>query len=225
MKFERLSVPHLPLPDLVAFNATGARARRPLVRALVGPPAAPGPPSRHVRARGRDVGLFRERPAVIARSCSPTSRRCRPTSAVTTATPVQTFARERRVELSYDEYPPLVVHAFISAEDKTFFSHGGIDYPGLIGAVFDFTAKSVTGGGRAKGGSTITQQVAKYLLQDNELHDRPQDPRGDPRLPARIDADQAADPRALSQLDLPRPQRLRRAGRQRAPISTRTSTS
>src|SRR6185369_7498912 len=75
--------------------------------------------------------------------------------------PVQTFARERRVELSYDEYPPLVVHAFISAEDKTFFSHGGIDYPGLVGAVFDYTTKSVTGGGRAKGGSTITQQVAK----------------------------------------------------------------
>jgi penicillin-binding protein 1A len=80
--------------------------------------------------------------------------------------PVQTFARERRVELAYDEYPPLVVNAFISAEDKTFFSHGGIDYPGLVGAVFDYTAKSVTGG-RAKGGSTITQQVAKYLLQDD----------------------------------------------------------
>src|SRR5512139_2704339 len=81
--------------------------------------------------------------------------------------PVQTFARERRVELAFDEYPPLVVDAFISAEDKTFFSHGGIDYPGLVGAVFDYTAKSVTGG-RAKGGSTITQQVAKYLLQDDE---------------------------------------------------------
>ncbi|MCF2515512.1 PBP1A family penicillin-binding protein [Sphingomonas sp. G124] len=80
--------------------------------------------------------------------------------------PVQTFARERRVELAYDEYPPLVVHAFVSAEDKTFFSHGGIDYPGLIGAVFDYTRKSVSGG-RAKGGSTITQQVAKYLLQDD----------------------------------------------------------
>jgi len=80
--------------------------------------------------------------------------------------PVQTFARERRVELAYDEYPPLVVNAFISAEDKTFFSHGGIDYPGLIGAVFDYTTKSLTGG-RAKGGSTITQQVAKYLLQDD----------------------------------------------------------
>ncbi len=81
--------------------------------------------------------------------------------------PVQTFARERRVNLDYDEYPPMVVHAFISAEDKTFFSHGGIDYPGLIGAVFDFTTKAATGGGRARGGSTITQQVAKYLLQDN----------------------------------------------------------
>ena len=46
--------------------------------------------------------------------------------------PVQTFARERRVELSYDEIPPLVVHAFISAEDKTFFPHHGIDYPGFI---------------------------------------------------------------------------------------------
>ncbi len=80
--------------------------------------------------------------------------------------PVQTFARERRVELSYDEYPPVVVQAFISAEDKTFFSHGGIDYPGLLGAVFDYSTKTVTGG-RAKGGSTITQQVAKYLLQDN----------------------------------------------------------
>ena len=82
-------------------------------------------------------------------------------------TPVQTFARERRVELAYEELPPVVVNAFISAEDKTFFSHGGLDYPGLIGAVFDFTTKTATGGGRARGGSTITQQVAKYLLQDS----------------------------------------------------------
>ncbi|MBA3670314.1 MAG: PBP1A family penicillin-binding protein [Sphingomonas sp.] len=81
-------------------------------------------------------------------------------------TPVQTFARERRVELAYDEVPPLVVNAFLSAEDKTFFSHGGIDYIGLAGAVFDYTTKSITGG-RAKGGSTITQQVAKYLLKDS----------------------------------------------------------
>jgi penicillin-binding protein 1A len=72
--------------------------------------------------------------------------------------------------LSYDEVPPLVRNAFISAEDKTFFRHGGIDYLGLVGAVADFTTKSVTGGGRAKGGSTITQQVAKYLLKDSSYN-------------------------------------------------------
>src|SRR5215218_9040328 len=84
--------------------------------------------------------------------------------------PVQTFARERRVELAYDEFPPLVIEAFLSAEDKTFFSHGGIDYVGLLGAVGDYAAKSVTGGGRARGGSTITQQVAKYLLKDSSYN-------------------------------------------------------
>lgn len=81
--------------------------------------------------------------------------------------PVQTFARERRVELAYDEYPPLVVQAFLSAEDKTFFSHGGLDYPGVIKAVFNYSL-NVGRGGRVPGGSTITQQVAKYLLQDDE---------------------------------------------------------
>ncbi|WP_114228485.1 MULTISPECIES: penicillin-binding protein 1A [Sphingomonas] len=84
--------------------------------------------------------------------------------------PIQTFARERRVELNYDEMPKLVVEAFTSAEDKNFFSHGGIDYTGLIGAVFDYGTKKVTGGGRARGGSTITQQVAKNLLQDNSYN-------------------------------------------------------
>ena len=82
--------------------------------------------------------------------------------------PIGTFARERRVELAFDEYPPLVVHAFISAEDKTFFTHGGIDYPGLVGAVFDYGVKKATGGARARGGSTITQQVAKHMLGDDE---------------------------------------------------------
>ena len=66
--------------------------------------------------------------------------------------PVQTFARERRVELSYDEFPPMVIQAYISAEDKTFFTHGGIDYPGFGEAVFDY-ALQVGRGGRAPGGS------------------------------------------------------------------------
>lgn len=81
--------------------------------------------------------------------------------------PIQTFARERRVELNYDEFPPLLIQAFISAEDRTFFTHGGIDYPGLAGAVIDYVSK-VGSGERARGGSTITQQVAKNLLIGNE---------------------------------------------------------
>jgi penicillin-binding protein 1A len=81
--------------------------------------------------------------------------------------PVQAFARERRVELSYDEFPPKLIDAFLSAEDKTFFSHHGIDYPGLVGAIGDYLRKAGTGE-RAHGGSTITQQVAKNLLVGNE---------------------------------------------------------
>ena len=81
-------------------------------------------------------------------------------------TPIQSYARERRVELSFAEYPPLLVRAFLAAEDKTFFEHHGVDYPGLGGAVIDYARKFGTGR-RAKGGSTITQQVAKNLLIGN----------------------------------------------------------
>jgi len=81
--------------------------------------------------------------------------------------PIQSYARERRVELSYAEYPPLLVRAFLAAEDKTFFEHHGVDYPGLGGAVIDYVRKFGSGR-RAKGGSTITQQVAKNLLIGNE---------------------------------------------------------
>ncbi|MDQ3245853.1 MAG: PBP1A family penicillin-binding protein [Pseudomonadota bacterium] len=165
MRFEKLSAPRLPLPDLVAFNGrvrdrVGAWFRRPWVRRLnwlflggflffaaVWLFFAAGLPS--------SEKLLAYQPSL------PTNVRGN------NGDPVQTFARERRVELDFDEYPPMVLNAFLSAEDKTFFSHGGIDYPGLVGAVFDYAAKTATDGGRARGGSTITQQVAKALLQDN----------------------------------------------------------
>ncbi|HEY7006912.1 MAG TPA: PBP1A family penicillin-binding protein [Sphingomicrobium sp.] len=83
--------------------------------------------------------------------------------------PIQTFARERRVDLSFDEYPPVLVQAFISAEDKTFFHHHGIDYAGFTKAVFNY-ATHFGRGGRVAGGSTITQQVAKYLLRDSSYN-------------------------------------------------------
>ncbi|MDZ3830615.1 MAG: transglycosylase domain-containing protein [Sphingopyxis sp.] len=79
--------------------------------------------------------------------------------------PVHTYARERRVQLDYSEYPQLLVRAFLSAEDKTFFDHGGIDYPGIATAVIT----NLTSSGRPVGASTITQQVAKNLLLTNEL--------------------------------------------------------
>ena len=168
MKFERLNAPGWDLPDLVAFNRkvhewVDPWWRRKWVRFLTWAAAglftfcavvwiyfASGLPSSQT--------LLAYQPPL------PTNVRGYD------GTPVQTFARERRVELAYDEFPPLVVQAFISAEDKGFFEHHGIDIPGLIGAVADFTTKSVTGGGRAKGGSTITQQVAKYLLKDSSYN-------------------------------------------------------
>ncbi|WP_294262618.1 transglycosylase domain-containing protein [uncultured Sphingomonas sp.] len=82
-------------------------------------------------------------------------------------TPIHTYARERRVELDYAEFPPLLVRAFLAAEDKTFFEHHGVDFPGFAGAVVDYVSKMGTGA-RARGGSTITQQVAKNLLIGNE---------------------------------------------------------
>src|SRR3954470_6134087 len=81
--------------------------------------------------------------------------------------PVQSFARERRVELAYDEFPQQLIDAFTSAEDKTFFTHGGLDYPGFIKAVVNYPLHTGSGE-RVAGGSTITQQVAKNLLVGNE---------------------------------------------------------
>lgn len=81
--------------------------------------------------------------------------------------PVHSYARERRVQLQYADYPPLLIRAYLSAEDRTFFSHHGVDLPGFAGAVIDYAVKYGSGR-RARGGSTITQQVAKNLLIGDE---------------------------------------------------------
>jgi penicillin-binding protein 1A len=80
---------------------------------------------------------------------------------------VQSFARDRRVQLEYNDYPQQLIDAYLAAEDKTFFDHDGLDYPGVAGAVIDYVTK-LGSGRRAKGGSTITQQVAKNLLVGDE---------------------------------------------------------
>lgn len=80
---------------------------------------------------------------------------------------VNSYARERRVQLRYVDFPKQLQDAFLSAEDKTFWSHGGVDVGGLAGAVVDYVSK-MGSGQRAKGGSTITQQVAKNILVGDE---------------------------------------------------------
>lgn len=80
---------------------------------------------------------------------------------------VHSYARERRVQLQFNDYPKQLVQAYLSAEDKTFFSHGGVDLTGTANAVFDYVTKFGSGE-RAVGGSTITQQVAKNLLLGDE---------------------------------------------------------
>jgi penicillin-binding protein 1A len=167
MKFERLPAPSWEFPDLVAFNERVRQRLEPIwaktwVRRLSWTALA-------LFALFSGIwlyfatGLPSSEKLLAYEPPLPTNVRGYD------GDPIQTFARERRVELSYDEYPPLLVQAFISAEDKSFFRHGGIDYPGLIGAVGDYARKTVTGG-RARGGSTITQQVAKYLLKDSSYN-------------------------------------------------------
>jgi len=75
------------------------------------------------------------------------------------------YARERRLYVPIDSVPKLVIGAFLSAEDKNFYKHPGIDPEGLVRAV---VVNLRSGGSREQGASTITQQVAKNFLVGNE---------------------------------------------------------
>lgn len=78
------------------------------------------------------------------------------------------FAQEKRVFVPIDNVPSLVKNAFISAEDKNFYSHHGIDMFAIARAMIS-NLKAVGSGKRPRGASTITQQVAKNFLLTNEL--------------------------------------------------------
>lgn len=78
------------------------------------------------------------------------------------------YASEKRFFVPVDKIPELVKNAFISAEDKKFYSHSGIDYIGIIRAMIGNVQKIGTGK-RPAGASTITQQVAKNMLLTSEL--------------------------------------------------------
>lgn len=77
------------------------------------------------------------------------------------------FSDERRIYVPYEQVPATVVQAFLAAEDRNFFQHGGIDVSG-IGRASLKNVFNVVSGRRLEGGSTITQQVAKNVLLTNE---------------------------------------------------------
>ncbi|WP_372603637.1 transglycosylase domain-containing protein, partial [Actibacterium sp.] len=83
---------------------------------------------------------------------------------------IDEFADERRLFAPADEIPDLVKQAFISAEDKNFYSHKGYDARGILAAAID-AAKSR--GKNVRGASTITQQVMKnFLLSGDRTGER-----------------------------------------------------
>jgi penicillin-binding protein 1A len=78
------------------------------------------------------------------------------------------YARERRLFIPIGQVPKRLVEAFISAEDKSFFTHSGLDWEGIAAAVIRYVEVKMTGKGQIVGASTITQQVAKNFLLTSE---------------------------------------------------------
>ncbi len=78
------------------------------------------------------------------------------------------YALEKRLFIPYESIPDKVVNSFLSAEDKNFFSHPGVDAKGILRAVIK-NIKNISQNKRLEGASTITQQVAKNFLLTNEV--------------------------------------------------------
>ncbi len=78
------------------------------------------------------------------------------------------YSKERRLYLPIQAVPKLVINAFLAAEDKNFYEHGGIDFSGMARAAVLF-AQNYGSNRRPQGASTITQQVAKNFLLTNEV--------------------------------------------------------
>ena len=81
---------------------------------------------------------------------------------------VADFSREKRIFVPYESIPKNVINSFLSAEDKNFFSHPGVDAKGVLRAVVN-NISNIKNSKRLEGASTITQQVAKNFLLNNEV--------------------------------------------------------
>jgi len=81
---------------------------------------------------------------------------------------VADFSKEKRIFVPFNSIPKNVIEAFLSAEDKNFFSHPGVDAKGVLRAIIK-NIQNVIASKRLEGASTITQQVAKNFLLTNEV--------------------------------------------------------
>ena len=81
---------------------------------------------------------------------------------------VADFSKEKRIFVPYSSIPKNVINSFLSAEDKNFFSHPGVDAKGVLRATIN-NIQNIMTSKRLEGASTITQQVAKNFLLTNEV--------------------------------------------------------
>ncbi len=81
---------------------------------------------------------------------------------------VADFSKEKRIFVPFNSIPKNVINAFLSAEDKNFFSHPGVDAKGVLRAIVN-NISNILSSKRLEGASTITQQVAKNFLLSNEV--------------------------------------------------------
>ena len=81
---------------------------------------------------------------------------------------VNNFSTEKRIFVPYNAISQKVINSFLSAEDKNFFSHPGVDAKGVLRAIIN-NISNITSSRRLEGASTITQQVAKNFLLTNEV--------------------------------------------------------
>ena len=78
------------------------------------------------------------------------------------------YAIEKRLFIPFESVPKKVINSFLSAEDKNFFNHPGVDAKGILRALIK-NLKNISSNKRLEGASTITQQVAKNFLLTNEV--------------------------------------------------------
>jgi penicillin-binding protein 1A len=81
---------------------------------------------------------------------------------------IGTFALQRRVIATYDDYPEVLRNALVSIEDKDFYTHSGINFWRIAGAAY----RDIESGGKVQGASTLTMQLARnlFLSPDRSFH-------------------------------------------------------